>query len=77
MDFVFCLASGDDVSVMETSVDTNMSVTESEMSMNDSLFSPTITEKRRRGWPKGVPRRKKGEFVPKVLIEAYYSVIKT
>lgn len=51
---------------MDTPTVANTSVTEMEVSMNESLFSPVITEKRRRGWPKGVPRRKKGEYVPKV-----------
>ena len=60
-------ASGDEDSVMDTSVVNNTSVVETDMSMNDSLFSPTVTEKRRRGCPKGVSRKKTDFITQKVL----------
>ena len=53
-----------------SSFSTNKSLRETDVSMNESLFSPVVNKPRNRGWPKGVPRKaKQPDDLPNKVIE--------
>ncbi|XP_052767043.1 histone acetyltransferase KAT6A-like isoform X5 [Mya arenaria] len=55
--------SGDDESMdtRNASFLTSRSMADSDLSMNNPLLSPIVEKPRSRGWPKGVPRKRKDE----------------